>query len=217
MSKKIAMISDFDGTISKIDFFHYVIENLLTPEHEGPWQAYKAGKKKHIVALNEVFSNLHLSAEEMYSFILSLPIEEGFVETVNYCEERGIQFYIISAGSKYYIEPLLNKLGVLNKVVLYSNEGSYNHDTGLVLISPEESNPYYSESTGIDKKKIVQDIVRQHDYSIFAGDGRPDFDAINIADVDFAKAELLKLCQEKNVPVKPLNSYFDILETLKNV
>ena len=50
MKNKIVLISDFDGTISKKDFFYMVIDTLLKDKKDAlaPWNDYLNGKIKHI-------------------------------------------------------------------------------------------------------------------------------------------------------------------------
>ena len=58
---KIVLITDFDGTIIKKDFFWYIIEKLMTEEDALPWKDYQAGKITHFEALNRIFAKIHIS------------------------------------------------------------------------------------------------------------------------------------------------------------
>jgi 2,3-diketo-5-methylthio-1-phosphopentane phosphatase len=218
MTKKQSrvLISDFDGTISKKDFFWYAIDELLAKNDIQPWEDYLAKKITHIEALIRIFNKIRLDEKEFYDFILSLPIEECFVETVKYCCQNGIGYYIISAGADFYIKYILKHLKIDNLVTLISNESFYKPDTGLVIIKPDKSYEYYSENYGINKKLAVESIKRKYDYLIFAGDGRPDLLAAKIADKVFARDCLLDLCKINDIPATKFSSYCDILDYLKN-
>jgi len=211
-----ALISDFDGTISKKDFFWYVIDLLLAKNDIEPWNDYLAKKITHIEALSRIFCKIRLGEEEFLNFVLSLPIEECFVKTAKYCHENNIAFYIISAGADFYINYILKHLGVEDLVTLISNKSHYKQDTGLVINAPDKNYEFYSENYGINKKLAVESIKKKYDFTIYAGDGKPDFEAAKVADKIFAKDSLLELCQANDIQASKFSDYCEILEYLKN-
>ena len=60
MNKKWTLVSDFDGTISDKDFFYYVADKYFDDKMLSPWREFLAGRKKHFVAMSEMFGNLHI-------------------------------------------------------------------------------------------------------------------------------------------------------------
>lgn len=218
MSEKMSrvLISDFDGTISKKDFFWYVIDELLKPDDMQPWEDYQANKITHIEALTRIFNKIRLSESAFYEFVLSLPIEECFVETAKYCKDKGIGYYIISAGADFYIKLILKHLQVDNMVTLISNPSFYKPESGLVINKPDPNNQYYSENYGVNKKMAVESIKKNYNFSVFAGDGGPDFEAAKQADKVFARDRLLDLCRTNGIHASRFMSYCEILEYLKN-
>lgn len=210
------LISDFDGTISKKDFFWYAIENLLEKTDIQPWNDYKNGRITHFEALRRIFSKIRSNKEAFDDFIFSLPIEECFVDTVKYCKTNAIDFYIVSAGADYYIELILRKLKVFDDIKLIANKGVYSQEKGLEMFKPDASLPYYSENYGVGKGLFAADLRKKYDKIVFAGDGNPDIEVAKFADVVFARDTLLKLCKDNNITTKEFNSYCNILEYLKN-
>ncbi|OGH97480.1 MAG: hypothetical protein A2104_07775 [Candidatus Melainabacteria bacterium GWF2_32_7] len=211
-----ALVSDFDGTISKIDFFYFVIAKLLTESDIQPWLDYQEGKITHIEALTRIFKKIRLDKEDFHKLVLELPIEECFIDTVKYCNENNIDFYIVSAGADYYIKVILEHLKVQNLVKLISNKSCYSKEEGLQIIEPDKTSPFYSIEYGISKKLVVESVRKDSDFTVFAGDGRPDIEAARLADKVFAKDLLLDLCKEANIKAKELTSYGEILEYLKD-
>lgn len=214
--RKKVLISDFDGTISKKDFFWYAVNELLKPEDITPWNDYLEKKITHIEALSKIFSKIKLNEKEFKEFVLTLPIEECFVETANYCSKNNIGFYIISAGADLYIKIILEHLKVSNLVTLISNKSSYTFQKGLFIHIPDKNNKFYSYNYGVDKRHAVKSIIKDYNYSIFAGDGRPDFDAAKETDKIFARETLLDLCRKNNIEATEFKNYCEILEYLKN-
>lgn len=213
---KKALVSDFDGTISKEDFFYYVIDNHLSPEDISPWKDYQAGKITHVEGLRRIFSKISMSESDLKTFILGLPIEEHFLETLKFCNDNNIDFYVLSAGSDYYIKIIFDKFNVSDKLQLFSNPSVYEKDGGIKILPSDETSLFYSEDYGINKKLALMNIKQKYEKVIFAGDGTPDFEAAKLADIVFARGDLLKLCKQNNIKTEKFESYNNILEYLKN-
>ena len=213
--QKRALISDFDGTITKKDFFWLAIEQLLTPTDAEPWQEYLKSNITHVEALRRIFSKIRLSEKHFRDFILNIPIEDGFLPTVEFCKENNIDFYIISAGADYYINTILEHLGILDYVTLYSNKSLYSQEKGLQILETDKNKPFYSNNYGINKKTILESLMNKYHPCLFAGDGGPDLEAAKIADYVFARDRLLELCIEIDIKAEKFSSYYDILNFLK--
>lgn len=212
---KRAVISDFDGTISKVDFFYFAISKLLSENDVQPWLDYKAGRIRHVEALSRIFQKIRLPYDEFINFCLELPIEECFVDTVKYCQKNNIDFYVLSAGADYYINVILDFLKVKDKLKIYSNNSAYSEDGGLIIV-PDKNMPFYDEEYGISKKLVVDHLRQNYDYVVFAGDGTPDLEGAKLANKVFARDTLEKLCNKCNLQYTKLNSYCEILEFLRN-
>ncbi|MGB2579389.1 2(,)3-diketo-5-methylthio-1-phosphopentane phosphatase [Elusimicrobium simillimum] len=217
MDKNIVFVSDFDGTITKEDFFKMVTTRLLTPAAMAPWDEYLAGRITHVQALNGIFGQVHLTKTELDDFIAQISVDEYFYPTVDFCKSHNIPLYICSAGSRYYIE---RKMGAYLKdsgITLLANGGSYSQDTGLSLIPPPPSDPFYSENLGVSKELLVQHLKERGYTVIYAGDGKPDLQAAQAADVVFAKDALLALCRETGLKTENFDSFKDILGYMEGI
>ena len=219
MNKKLALISDFDGTISKKDFFYMVIEELLKDKKDAlaPWQDYLKGKIKHIDALTGIFSQIHLKQYELDNFISSIKIDSYFYNTAEYCMKKEIPFYICSAGTNYYIKKRIPDALSKYNIILISNDATYSQQNGMKLLPPQKTSYYYNSNTGISKQAIVKNLKSTGFFTIYAGDGKPDFTSAQIADVVFAKDLLLELCKEKDIEAKTFNNFNDILNYIRSI
>ncbi|MEW5818939.1 MAG: MtnX-like HAD-IB family phosphatase [Cyanobacteriota bacterium] len=216
-NKKFVLISDFDGTISKVDFFMYVVNNLLKPSDLRPWQDFLDKKITHIDALIGIFGNIKTSRSYFDKFILDLPLEEAFIETVGFCKSNDIDIYILSAGADYYIKLILQNLNIENDVKLITNKSYFIENDGLIVIRPDQNDPYYSYEYGVDKVAVVEELKLKYDYCVFAGDGHFDFPSARLSDTIFARKKLLKLCLQHNIDCIELINYKQILDHLKDL
>ncbi len=207
--QKFVIVSDFDGTISKKDFFTYATESILTDNDMLPWLQYKKGQISHVNALNQIFNKIHLPKNEFDNFIDKIEIEEYFLPTLNLCREKSIDFHIVSAGADYYILRILERIGAQN-VNLLTNPSDYSQERGLELYPPNKTFEFYDEDLGVSKKDFVLKLKSKGYFVLFAGDGMPDIDAAKVADVVFARDYLVDLCNRHNIQYKRFETYYDI-------
>lgn len=210
--KKTALISDFDGTITKTDFFNMVVDELLTPADLQPWKDYVAGKITHVEALGRIFSKVRIPLEQMDVFIQSIEIDNQFPQTLELCKKLGIPVYICSAGMNYYILKRIPGYIKEYNIEVISNNGEYFPDKGFVMTPPPPDYPFYSKDVGIAKEAVVESLKNRGYFTIYAGDGRPDIKAAKAADAVFAKDVLLELCKEQNVETIKFDGFGDISE-----
>jgi len=215
--QKIAFVSDFDGTISDDDFFAYTTKAYFDERALAPWRAFLAGQKTHFDALKEMFSQIHVSADELRMLIDSIRIDPDLEAVWQVCKEKGIRLYVCSAGNDYYIRHLIGTLMEKFNVTLVSNKGEYSAKTGLIMTAPDKGNPYFDEKIGISKLKLVQKLKEDGFFVVFSGDGPPDIAPAEIADVVFAKKFLLKACREKGIETQQFEGFKDLLIYFKEL
>lgn len=215
-NNNFALVSDFDGTISKKDFFSYAQENILSEQDMLPWEDYKGRKISHVEALHRIFSKIRIPENKLIELISTIEVDESFLTVVDYCLVKDIKVFVVSAGADFYINHVLKRFSLLDKVELITNRSSYSQEEGLCLFPFGESHPLYDSDLGVSKKKFVQNLQSKGNKVIFAGDGRPDIEAASVADVVFAKDYLINLCEKNDICYNFLGSFDDILLFLKN-
>lgn len=216
MQNKLALVTDFDGTISGDDFFDLIVNKYLTPDALEPWHLYLQGKMTHIEALGRVFAQIRIPEKELLAFIDRIPVDGAFFDTARYCKERKIPLYICSAGCDYYIKRILGDALEKYDICLVTNHGEYSPADGLKLIPPRNS-PFYDKDVGISKAEVVRFLQERGYKTVLCGDGPPDVAPARIADAVFAKKFLLKKCREANIITQPFNTFGDVLSYLKEV
>ncbi|QHA92061.1 MtnX-like HAD-IB family phosphatase [Bacillus sp. N1-1] len=209
--KKWAFVSDFDGTISKKDFYWLVIDTYY-PEGKPLYKKWKAGEMQDIDFLSQVFQSIDQHEEQIIQDILSLPIDEHVPSFIRTVQESGGDFYILSAGTDYYIHHILEHYGIKD-VPVFSNKGYYEDKN--VHLSIDENHKHYSRRYGIDKSKVIAELKETYDVVYFAGDSEPDSHPAKVADLTFAKDTLQDLLKENNVPYVAVDSFLQIEEFLR--
>lgn len=194
--KKFAFVSDFDGTLSSKDFYHIIIEKYMGNEGKELYTEWKKTKKINVEFLNKIFGSVNLSEREILDEIVQIPIDKYAKDFIANVRKNSGDFYIVSAGTSYYIKILLEHLDIKDVPVI-SMEGMYSN--GGIKITPDSRSQYFSEIFGMDKRKVVESIKKDYEYIIFAGDSEPDLEAAKTADLVYARAELAQLLQKQNI------------------
>ena len=165
------LVTDFDGTMTRRDFFECVTEQLLQPEDMEPWHRYNAGKISHFEALQTIFSKLRFDESQLQPVLDQMGLDPRLAKAVDRLRQTGWEIVVVSNGCRWYIDRLLG--AVKDLLTLYTNPGTLDPAQGLLMRRPVDS-PYYGEATGIDKRLVVQDFLARYDRVVFAGNGRPD-------------------------------------------
>lgn len=212
---KIVFASDFDGTISLRDFYWIIIDKYLGKDYIELYTRWQNKKMKDVDFLNMVFNNINKDYETVMKDIHSIPIDLNAIEFINWFVENIGDFYIISAGCKYYIDILMEKYNLAGKVNVIANPGYYKD--GSIYMVPDTTKEYYSEVFGVDKGKAVEMIKRNSDFLFFAGDSRPDYYASKVADYVFAKHQLADILRGEGIPFYEFRDFKDIFTETKRV
>ncbi|MCP3741015.1 MtnX-like HAD-IB family phosphatase [Rossellomorea sp. BNER] len=204
--KKWAFVSDFDGTISKKDFYWIVIEKYFQGGQH-LFRQWKAGEIRDIDFLTTVFKSINQNEEQIISDILQIPIDEYVPSFIRNVQKNGGDFFILSAGTDYYIHHVLNKFDVEN-VHVFSNQGFYHKNN--IHLNIDEQHIHYSERYGIDKTKIIMQLQEEYEIVHFIGDSEPDSHPAEFSDLTFAKDSLQDLLREKGITFIPVNDFKEV-------
>lgn len=205
--KKFAFISDFDGTLSFKDFYHMMIDKYLKEWGREFYLNWKKEKKINVDFLNKIFGSVQLSQRELFEEIYSIPFDKSAQTMIAKVQKSGGDFFIVSAGTSYYIEVLLEHLEIKG-VEVTSMKGVY--EGGVIKIKPDPDSPYYSGIFGIDKRKVLEAYRSQYETIFYAGDSEPDLGAAKAADLAFARGELAELLKKENKAYIAFNTFSDI-------
>ncbi|WP_252187759.1 MtnX-like HAD-IB family phosphatase [Anaeromonas frigoriresistens] len=210
--KKFVFISDFDGTITKKDFYWHIIDKYMKEEGNNKYLEWKAGKLKDIDFLGHVFKNIDREENEIKKDILELEIDTYLHQFINFIQRRDGEFVILSAGASYYIETILEYFK-LDDITIYSNKAIYKEKGLHYDVDPNHK--YYSERYGIDKKKVVEDLKTKYKRVYYAGDSMPDYEPSLICDLRFATGKLIDIFKERDIEFHEFESFKDIEDILR--
>jgi 2,3-diketo-5-methylthio-1-phosphopentane phosphatase len=211
--KKFAFVSDFDGTLTDRDFYHIVIDTYLQEWGMQFYEDWKKTKKINVEFLNRILGSIGRTEEEILAEIHRIPLDEYAVDFIHRVQKAGGEFYILSAGTSYYIDRLLAHREI-EGVKVISMSGVYKD--GGIEITPDERSPYFSEIFGINKAKVVEDLKKEFETVFFAGDSEPDLGAAKEADIAFAKKYLKELLSKEQQEFVPFEKFKEVEKYLED-
>lgn len=165
------LVSDFDGTMTKFDFFDLARRDLPSAADHDFWQDYVDGRITHFEALASIFASIRTDGPGIERVLAGMQLDPSLKDSVARLRAAGWEIVVASAGCDWYIRQLLAQAGV--ELEVHANPGVFAPATGLRLTLPIHS-PYFKHETGIDKSAIVRAALAHDPNAVFAGDGRPD-------------------------------------------
>jgi len=207
------LVTDFDGTLTRFDFFDLVRRRWPLPPDRDPWERYVAGKTTHFEALAEIFRGIRASESEVEELIAEMEFDPLAGEAIRRLTSRGWEVVIASAGCDWYIRRILARAGIA--VTVHANPGVFDPARGLMMKLPLTS-PYFDSGTGIDKLGIVEAALAETRSVAFAGDGRPDWEpALRVApERRFARGWLAEALAERGEGYHRLETWADLADRL---
>lgn len=207
------MVSDFDGTMTQIDFFRLAISRLAPPDLPDYWDDYLAGRTTHFEVLRSIYAAIRVSEAEVLAALPDLGLDPNLADGVARLRRAGWEVIVASAGCDWYIRRLLAGRGV--NLEVHSNPGRFEDGQGLLLELPTTS-PYFSPTHGIDKAAVVSAALRSGRPVAFAGDGYPDVAAARLVspELRFARLDLAETLQRERLPFRSFNRWSEVAATL---
>ncbi len=143
-----------------------------------------------------------------------IDIRDGFTDLVELCLAKGANIVIVSAGIDFVIEHFLRRLGIENKVSVYS-ASTYDEEGHLAFKFPPLLMP--------DSRTFKDDAVlqwRKDGYHVtYFGDGMPDTEACAISDHRFAVRgrRLESELEKRGLPFMSFVDFRDVIPYMKGI
>jgi 2-hydroxy-3-keto-5-methylthiopentenyl-1-phosphate phosphatase len=210
---KTAIQLDFDGTVTEEDVSFLLLDTYVGSIWREHLKEYMEGRIPVGTFNKKVFSMVKADKKTMTDLVLSsdrVKIRPGFREFLDYCNQEDIKTVIVSNGLIFYIEAILNKLG-LNSVEVYAAQNRFSREgMKVAYVGPDGTD------MEIGFKESYTELLEKQGYGvIYVGNGASDIFSARRARHVFAVDELLKCCRQENVMCTPFNDFFDVIKGLK--
>lgn len=209
-SPRKILVTDFDGTLTQVDFFQAVLERLLGDDMS-IWHSYCQGKITHFEALAGYYQQIRLSEISLKSLVGELGFPPQFSLLLDQLRFAHWDLVIASAGCEWYIQQLIDAQNLKCPPTIHANKGSYSKEFGLIMQLPKDS-PHYDPNIGISKTSVVKSHQGLNQCVAFAGDGPTDLAPALLVEpqLRFAKGSLARLLSEKGESFVPFDRWEEI-------
>lgn len=164
------LLTDFDGTLTRHDYYQLVRDQLIPVETTDYWTEYRAGRMTHFEALAAYFAAARPDESALLRLVDQTGLDEHLAEDIAALRAAGWRVVVVSAGCRWYIDRLLAAAGV--QLEVHSNPGRV--VDGRLSMNLDRSSPFFGIENGIDKAAVMRAVVAESDLVAFAGDGPPD-------------------------------------------
>ena len=208
MNSSRVVFCDFDGTITTQDTFVSVLEKF-TPEAAAKLLpaifrreiSLKAGIHKTLGSIQAAHY------PEIIEFISHQPIRPGLREFIDFLNDTGVPFVVISGGLTAMVKAVLESQQLTEKVTaIYAGEV----DTTTEFLRPYSM--IESETEFIAKTRVMEQYQAQEKIAI--GDSVTDINMSLSADLVFARDRLMQYLDTENKPYVPWQDFFEIKDYL---
>jgi len=203
---------DFDGTITKNNLSVLLRENFA----HGDWHKIEADYLQGQLTVEQSntlqYALIREPKEKLQEFVRQhIEVRAGFTEFVMYCRESAIPFVIVSSGLDFYIEAVLEQIGMPD-LELHCGQTYFDKDGILVSYSGPEGNII---DEGFKRKYLIW-LKKRDKKIIYIGDGLSDVEAACHADHVFATGHLVRLLRAESSLCSVFSDFNDILHQTRS-
>jgi len=204
---------DFDGTITDKDVSFLLLDYF----GDGSWRQmlkeYQDGKMSVGAFNRKAFAMIKADRETLLDMVFNsgkITIRPGFRELLDYCSAKGLDFAIVSNGQDFYIEAMLEDLGIKN-IEFFSARSRFSPEGLLVKYIGPDGNEVEDRF-----KDVYTELFLNRGYRvIYIGNGLSDFNPARLSYHAFATGDLLSLCRKNNLDCTPFDDLNDVVKGLE--
>ena len=214
---KLAIFSDYDGTITTQDTIDLVLDTFGAPNWLEISKALDRAGAKNIERMTAEFVGFHASVAEVKALVSErIGIDETFRGLVDLARGRGWKLVVLSHGISQSLETMFEKYGI-SGVEWHAN--ALREDNGSVRITfPEQyaiEDGECSTLCGVCKGGHLRRAKREGYTTVYIGDGITDRCGAGRADIVFAKRYLKKYLTQQGKPFVEFQSFADVTAELE--
>jgi 2,3-diketo-5-methylthio-1-phosphopentane phosphatase len=207
------LVTDFDGTVSRHDFFELAVGRFVKEDAPDYWREYAAGRITHFEAMRDIYAHIRCDEETLEQTIRDMEVDPDFGSAVDALRRAGWDVIVVSAGCDWYIARHLQTAGV--ELTVHTNPSAFHPERGLIMELPLDS-PFLSLTHGVNKEAVLRDAQARYERVAFAGNGQPDLGAALAADpgLRFARGWLAHELERRGEPFRRFRRWSEIARML---
>jgi 2-hydroxy-3-keto-5-methylthiopentenyl-1-phosphate phosphatase len=211
MAPETAYVIDFDGTVTTRDItteLGLFFGGTKFIEIDRSYQAKQIPIKSWLQAeVTLLPADLVILKNKAFEWA---EIRPGFKTFLQKARAGNNPVIIASDGLGFYIEPILERSGLLGEVDLICRNDTFLNDQGLLEILNPHAHPTCLVCGNCKARIVVQQKAAGRPV-VYIGDGSNDRFGASWADLIFAREELAINCEKHNLAYSPWGDFYDII------
>lgn len=200
MEKQLIIFSDFDGTITEHDVIVMIMKKFAPPE----WVEIKDKiLYERTITLKDGVEKLFglidsNKKNEILDFVKKkVKLRSGFIEFLDFCKSKNIEFNVVSGGLDFFVETILYEFK--DKLKIFCNKGNFNSEKIKIDYKYLPRNCTLCGNCGCCKIEIMEQYPKDKFTWVVIGDSLTDLPASKVADLVFARGDLIKYLEQENI------------------
>jgi len=210
----IRVFCDFDGTVCLQDVGQQLFREFAGEKAEVSVQRLLGGKITMQMWFMELCNAIpSITRDELLKYVDQFSIDPHFPEFVSFCTDCHVSVTILTDGLDVYVERVLSNGGV-GQLPFFANHAEF------VKERLKASFPYADAECnlcGNCKRNHMLNASADDDIIVYVGDGYSDRCPVRYADFVFAKRQLIKYCQQQNIPFFEFDDFNDVQLKLEEI
>jgi 2-hydroxy-3-keto-5-methylthiopentenyl-1-phosphate phosphatase len=205
--------SDFDGTLTEEDVSFALLDAFAEGDWRQLYERYRQSKMTVGDFNTKAFAMVKASRDELLKVARKqVKLREGLRNLVNFCQESGSRFLIVSNGLDFYIKEILEDVG-LGNIEVYAARTEF---------SPEGLKVNYIGPEGKVLKKGFKEaytklFLNQGYQVVCIGNGPSDYFPAALSQHVFARDGLADICKAKKLKCQPFEDLNDVVRGLEKL
>lgn len=214
LSFKVAIFSDFDGTISQTDSLKHVLNVGADPRWHEIENAMAEGTMAEREGLRRCFEFYPHSFDRMLKDVMEgVRIDPAFGRFKTWCDRRGHSLNILSGGFQSLIRPLFAREGLTDLRILANDVTVVGTGSEIQACSVS---PLCDLCNHCKSASLLDTIKRDpRTCVVYIGDGHTDSCPVQLADIVFAKGHLADHCRSTGIHYFEFENFQDVLRRLR--
>ena len=210
-----AVLVDFDDTAA----VQNVAELLLNRFGDPTWTDVRERFRQGELSLKDyqeiTFRQMSADKATMQAYVRDHAcFRDHFAELAAYCAAHSIPMCILSQGLDFYIQALLDDAGY-SSIPVHAVRAEFDESGGRIVGYAYDFAYPDAPELGNSKALMVRRF-QEHGYHVFfAGDGRSDFEAGEVAETVFAHRQMAQMCDDAGVPYTPFTDFGPVMDALR--
>lgn len=202
---------DFDGTITEEDVSFLILDAFADGDWRKLLEEYKGGRITVGSFNTWAFNMVKVDKKTLKEFVKEKArIRDGLLELLSSCRNRGFRFVIVSNGLEFYINTILEALGI-NDIEVFAARATIDPDG----IKARYIGPDGNELQNDFKKAYAKHFLKDSYRIIYIGNGASDVPSARLADHIFATDAMLDACRRMDIECTPFASLNDIAKEIE--